>query len=78
MDVVLASSTIEAVDNINHNTSSPTAKDSFHCTGISLMQHPSHLHNGNDCGVPVIIVVVPPPVSYALAYSDTASCPQDK
>ena len=31
--------TIAAVDNIDHNPSSATAKDSFHETGISLMQH---------------------------------------
>ncbi|KAG0724736.1 hypothetical protein GWK47_040008 [Chionoecetes opilio] len=29
-----------AVDNIDHNPSSATAKDSFHGTDISLMQHP--------------------------------------
>ena len=33
--------TIAAVDNIDHNPSSATAKDSFHGTGISLMQHQS-------------------------------------
>ena len=31
--------TIAAVDNIDHIPSSATAKDSFHGTGISLMQH---------------------------------------
>ena len=31
--------TIAAVDNIDHNPSSATAKDYFHGTGISLMQH---------------------------------------
>ena len=31
-----------AVDNIDHNPSSATAKDSFHGTGISVTQHPSH------------------------------------
>ena len=46
--------TTEAVDNIDHNPSSATAKDSFHGTGISLMQHPSHTHSGTDRGVPVI------------------------
>ena len=29
------------VDNIDHNPSSRTAKDSFHGTAISLTQHPS-------------------------------------
>jgi len=28
-----------AIDNIDHNPSSTTTKDSFHCTGISLFQH---------------------------------------
>ncbi len=31
-----------ALDNIDHNPSSTTAKDSFHGTGISLFQHPQH------------------------------------
>ena len=39
--------TTGAVDNIDHNPSSATAKDSFHGTGISLMQHPSHTHGGS-------------------------------
>ena len=33
--------TTAAVDNIDHNPSSTTARDSFHGTGISLFQHPS-------------------------------------
>ena len=47
--------TTAAVDNIDYNTSSATAKDSFHGTGISLnMQHPSHQFAGLDRGVLVI------------------------
>ena len=46
--------TTGAVDNIDHNPSSATAKESFHGTGISIMQHPSHTHGGTDRGVPVI------------------------
>ena len=38
--------TIAAVDNIDHNPSSATAKDSFHGTGISLMQHQSQSFHG--------------------------------
>ena len=38
--------TIAAVDNIDHNPSSTTAKDSFHGTGISLIQHPSSSNDG--------------------------------
>ena len=30
-----------AVDNLDHNPSATTAKDSFHGTGISLLQHPT-------------------------------------
>ena len=37
-----------AVDNIDYNLSSAPANDSFHGTGISLMQHPSHLFAGLD------------------------------
>lgn len=46
--------TMAAVDNIDYNPSSATAKDSFHGTGISLMQHPSHEFAGHDRGVAVI------------------------
>ena len=39
-------STIAAVDNIEHNTSSTTAISSFHCTSILLMQHPTEEEEG--------------------------------
>ena len=45
--------TVAAVDNIDHYPSSATARDSFHGTGISLMQFPSEQHDGTPC-VPVI------------------------
>ena len=35
--------TTPAVNNIDYNPSSATAKDQFHDTGILLMHHPSHL-----------------------------------
>ena len=41
------------VDNIDNNPTSAIAKDSFHDTGISLMQHPSHTRGGSDRGAPV-------------------------
>ena len=40
--------TTAAVDNIDHNPSSTTAKDSFHGTGISLFQHPTKDNDGTD------------------------------
>ena len=40
--------TTAAVDNIDHNPSATTAKDSFHGTGISLLQHPSVQDDGTD------------------------------
>lgn len=40
--------TTAAVDNIDHNPSATTAKDSFHGTAISLLQHPSHPGEGVD------------------------------
>ena len=46
--------TTAAVDNIDHNPNSATAKVSFHGTGISLIQNPSHTHGGLDCGVAVL------------------------
>ncbi|KAI8487001.1 hypothetical protein Bbelb_352610 [Branchiostoma belcheri] len=38
--------TTAAVDNIDHNPSSTTAKDSFHGTAISLLQHPNSAEDG--------------------------------
>ena len=43
--------TTAAVDNIDHNPGSATAVDSFHGTGISLVQHSS----SNDKGVKVVL-----------------------
>ena len=40
--------TTAAVDNIDHNSSSTTAKSNFHGTGISLFQHPTHENPGVD------------------------------
>lgn len=40
--------TTAAVDNIDHNPSSTTAKDSFHGTGLSLFQHRSPHNYGSD------------------------------
>ncbi len=46
--------TTAAVDNIDYNPSSATAKDSFHGTRISLIQHPSHTNGGLDRAAPAI------------------------
>ena len=40
--------TTSAIDNIDHNPSSTTAKWSFHGTAISLLQHPSFTGGGVD------------------------------
>lgn len=40
--------TTAALDNIDHNPSSMTATDSFHGTGISLFQYPTHHKPGTD------------------------------
>ena len=40
--------TSAAVDNIDHNPSSTTSKESFHGTGISLFQHPIYDGEGVD------------------------------
>ena len=42
--------TTAAVDNIDHNPSSTTAKSSFHGTGISIFQHPSDDNDGFERG----------------------------
>ena len=51
--------TTASVDNIDHNTSSRTAKSSFHGTAISLTQHPTSNFPGEeryqeplDCSLP--------------------------
>ena len=46
--------TVAAADNIDYKPSVATAKDSFHGTGISLMQHRSHEFEGNNRGVLII------------------------
>ena len=51
--------TTASVDNIDHNPSARTAKDSFHETAISLTQHPCENTPGTDCGVVVINPSVP-------------------
>ena len=40
--------TSAAVDNIDHNLSSTTSRESFHGTGISVFQHPSYDSEGVD------------------------------
>ena len=40
--------TTAAMDNIRHNPSSTTAKDSFHGTSLSLFQHPTLENKGPD------------------------------
>ena len=40
--------TTAAVDNIDYNPSSATAKDLFHGTGISIIQHPLHGFEGHQ------------------------------
>ena len=46
--------TVAAADSIDYNLSAATAKDSFHGTGISLMQNLSHIFEGNNRGVLII------------------------
>ncbi len=55
--------TTAAVDNIDHNPSATTAKDSLHGTAISLIQHPSCAGEGVDRGV-VIIRALPSPCNW--------------
>ena len=50
--------TTAAVDNIDHNPSSTTAKGSLHGTGISLFQHPSENSYREDCGVIILAKTV--------------------
>ena len=40
--------TTMAMDNIDHNLSSTTAQDSFHGTGISVIQHPTTNNHGQE------------------------------
>ena len=43
-----------AVDNIDHNPSSPTAKESFHGTAISLFQHFCFAGEGLSRGIVIV------------------------
>ena len=43
--------TTAQVDNIDHNTSSTTANNSFHGTAISLVQHPTNQNTGQERAV---------------------------
>lgn len=51
--------TTAAVDNIDDNPSSGTSRDSFHGTGVSLIQHPTHECAGSDRGMLVINQITP-------------------
>jgi len=46
--------TTAAVDNIDHNPSSTTSKQSFHGTAISLVQHPAFHGAGVDRGINIL------------------------
>ena len=45
--------TTAVVDNIDHNPSPTSAHDSFHCTAISLVQHPTTEEMGNERGIDI-------------------------
>ena len=38
-----------ALDNIDHNPSATTAKDSFHGTAVSVVQHPTIDNPASEC-----------------------------
>ncbi|XP_041473700.1 uncharacterized protein LOC121422610 [Lytechinus variegatus] len=67
--------TTGAVDNVDHNPSSAMARDSFHGTGISLIQHPSHTNEGQQRGVVVIGQNVSPNKSVVPLPSEYTSVP---
>ena len=46
--------TTGAVDNVDHNPTSATARDSFHSTSISIIQHLSHESTGITRDQPAI------------------------
>ncbi|KAG1695324.1 hypothetical protein GQR58_006635 [Nymphon striatum] len=46
--------TVGALDNIDYNPSSTTAKDSFHGTGISIFQFPTATNPGK-CSYPIVV-----------------------
>ena len=54
------------VDNIDHNPSARTAKDSFHGTAVSLTQHPSH----DSPGIAQEVVVINPNIPKRKGVSD--------
>ena len=46
--------TTAAIDNIDNNPSSTTAKESFRGTAISLLQHPSFTGEGVDRSIAIV------------------------
>ncbi len=61
--------TVGAIDNLDHNLSSTTAKDSFHGTGISLFQFPTKLNPGTPQEIASLLPVTASsklPVSYTI------------
>ena len=54
------------VDNIDHNPSARTAKDSFHGTAVSLTQHHSH----DSPGIAQEVVVINPNIPKRKGISD--------
>ena len=65
-----------SVDNIDHNPSARTTKDSFHGTAVCLTQHPDRENDGEDRGsvvinpdIPKQKAVVELPVTYTNIYT---------
>ncbi len=65
--------TTAAVDNIDYNPTSATAKESFHGTGISLIQHPSYISEGSNRHKSVICQSAPSSRSVAHLPSEYTS-----
>ena len=60
--------TTAAVDNIDYNPTLATAKESFHGTGISLIQHPSHIPEGSVIGISQLFVSLYHPLVQLFIY----------
>ncbi|KAG1656278.1 LMBR1 domain-containing protein 2 [Nymphon striatum] len=62
--------TVGALDNIDYNPSSTTAKDSFHGTGISIFQFPTATNPGK-CSYPIVVQSKVSSTEYSLPESYT-------
>ena len=63
-----------AVDNLDYNHNATTANNSFHLTGISLIQHLFHTFGDHDLGILIIVQAIPHGKTIALFHRNILVC----